>query len=114
MSHKAYVAVLACDQPAESRRRTIVPKDVADLLVQRMIAERITQRLYRMLPADSVFPVAKYIPIQEGFVSGKLPPAEIENCRFVLRQPDTGNVPRTRSLPRFRETYGENQLARSL
>lgn len=67
-----------------SRTRTAIPADVADELVQRMAAEKISQSVIRMMRPDSVYlsavqkfsPEVRYIPV-------KLPGREVENCYFV-------------------------------
>jgi hypothetical protein len=116
VSHKRYVGLLAHNQPAHSRQTTPLPSEVADLLVNRMIAERISQKVIRMLPPDSVFPVAKFCAETKCYIPEKLPPVEIEGTYFD--PPDASDtlstIPRMRNLPRYRETYGDNQLAASL
>ena len=115
MSHLRHVAVLAHYQPLDTRPATHVAPGTADLLVQRMIAERITQRLIRMLPPDSIFPVAEFRPERRCYVPEKLPPKEVANVKFQLPASlSNSTVPRLRGLPRFREIFGDQQLAASL
>jgi hypothetical protein len=97
-----------------------VAADIADLLVQRMIAERISRKLIRMMPPNSVFGAAAKIAlpqIQFRYVPEKLPPAEVEGAYF--QQPESAKtslttVPRMHCLPRFREVFGDNQMVASL
>ena len=55
----SHVGVLADYQSLETRPTTHIKCEIADLLVSRLIAERITRKLIRMLPQDSVFPALK-------------------------------------------------------
>ena len=82
VSHSAYVAVLAHYQPLDSRPATRVPREIADLLLQRMGAERISQRLIRMLPPDS--PLARSCHKLAGGSSlpAKLSSGKIFNARW--------------------------------
>jgi hypothetical protein len=57
---------------------------VADELVRRMAAERLSAKVIRMMRPDSVFLAAVKAVLPEiKFVPVKLPPAEIGNCKFV-------------------------------
>ena len=113
VSHKAYVILLAHYSPRDAKRGTKVPADVAELLVRRLAAERITQNVYRLLPPNSVF--AKLIPTTAYFVPLKLGSGEIPGVKFVPpASAIASTVPRSRSLPRRREIYGDWQLAMSL
>lgn len=47
--------VLAHYQERSARPTDFIPADVADVMVQRMAAERISRRVVRMLSPDSVF-----------------------------------------------------------
>lgn len=107
--------MLAHHQPRDSRRGTGLPADVADLMVQRMVAEQISQNVYRMFPPDSVFSAAKLCPEISNFIPAKLPPREVGGVKF--RPPVSAlasTVPRSQSLSRRREIYGDLQLAISL
>lgn len=78
------VAVLSHQQPIGSRTSTFIPRDVADGLVQRMAAERLSQGVIRMMPPSSIFlPAVKSALPQVKYVPMKLPPVEVENCKFV-------------------------------
>jgi hypothetical protein len=84
VSHRAYIQVLAYHQPIGARTRTSVEPEIADLLVSRLAAERISKRVIRMMPPDSPFlPALKSALPEVRFVPSKLPPAEIENVRFI-------------------------------
>lgn len=117
MSHSRYVTVLAHHQPLGSTRGSSLPADVADLLVQRMVAERISQKVIRMFSPDSIFAATKFSSEARCYIPDKLPPAEVEGTYF--QPPESANdatsaVPRLRYLPRYREVFGDQQLAASL
>jgi hypothetical protein len=86
VSHKAYVGVLAHDQPLQSRAATRVPADVAELLVKRLVAEAISRKVIRMLPPDSVCLRARdflqHCSIERHTIDGKLPPREVNGTYF--------------------------------
>jgi hypothetical protein len=66
-----------------------VEAEVADVLVQRMAAERISRRVVRLLPPDSVFLPAKNFP-QTHYQPDQplgLPPAELPGLHFVHPDP---------------------------
>ncbi len=66
-----------------------MPTDVADQLVQRMAAERISAKVIRMMRPDSVFLAAvKTVLPQVKYVPMKLPPVEVENCKFIRPKTD--------------------------
>ncbi len=76
------VGVLAHNQPLSARASTHIASRVAEDLVKRLVAERISRKLIRMFAPGSVFvttqreaPIANYIP-------EKLPPREVSGCRF--------------------------------
>ncbi len=75
------IAVLAHHQEAKSHRDTFVPRDIADLLVERMVAERLSQGLIRMFPPDSIFPVQKFVTLPLPW-DGKLPPRDVPGVYF--------------------------------
>lgn len=92
--------------------------DAAEL-VRRMIAERISSKLIRMLPPDSIFSAAALCPQprpdQPAYIPERLGPGEIANVKFVPPEPThTTTIARVQHLPRFREIYGDIQLAISL
>ena len=106
----AKTGVLAHYEGRGSRPSTHVSDVIARLLVHRMVAERISSKLIRMLPPDSVFPVKQFTRTTQ-FVPTKLPPVEIGGCHFRLPngvRPTT--VPRALRLPRFREYFAEERL----
>lgn len=81
------VAVLAHYESRTATPSTFVPGEVADVMVQRMAAERLSRRLIRLLPPDSVFHAAKdfpqcHTPVLDESLS--LPNAELPGLRFVL------------------------------
>lgn len=81
--------MLAHYQPRESRPSTSVPGDVAHLLLNRLAAEKISHKVIRMLPPESVLSPVRAIP-ERNFVPAKLPPAELGNTR---RRPSSGENP---------------------
>ena len=84
MSNHRNVAVLSHHQPVGSRTGTFLPADVADLLVQRMAAERISAKVIRMMRPDSVFlPAVQKVTPHVRYIPTKLPPREVENCKFI-------------------------------
>lgn len=88
MSHKAHIEVLAFHQPDEARSRTFVPAEVAKDLLQRMAAERINSGKIRMFSPTSIYLAGRQLsPEYLGMLSG-LPPAEVENCKFVRAKSD--------------------------
>ena len=94
-----------------------MPAAVADILVQRMICERISRKRIRMFSPDSVFAATKYCPEVLTYIPDTLPPAEVEGTYFqppASEKESVSTMPRMRYLPRFREVYGDDQLQRSL
>lgn len=84
MSNHRNVAVLSHHQPIGSRTGTYLPADIAELMVQRMAAEKISAKVIRMMRPDSIFLAAvKFVLPDTRFIPTKLPPAEVENCKFV-------------------------------
>lgn len=84
-----------------------------------MIAERISQKVIRMLPPDSVFLAAKPACdlLLTRYIPARLPPAEIEGTYFQPPEVTftvTSTIPRLHLLPRNRPVYGDNQLRISL
>lgn len=117
VSHPRKIGVLAHNQPATSARAVPIDADIAELLVRHLAAERISQRLIRMLPRDSVFPMAKFYADNGNYIPDKLPAVIWEG---LYREPSASElavisvVPRTHYLPRFREVFGDRQLEISL
>lgn len=87
MSNHRNIAVLSHHQPIGARTGTFIPSDVAEQLVQRMAAEKISAKVIRMLSPESVF-LPAVISVSPGtrLISAKLPPSgDIAGTRF--RQP---------------------------
>ena len=108
------VAFLGHNQPLGSSLPAggFLSKTVAELLVRNLAAERISQKEIRAFSPTSAFVAlqrerCRYIPV-------KLPPKEVENVKFSPPKEAGLSVPRSRYLPRFREIYGDQQLAASL
>jgi hypothetical protein len=91
------VAVLSHHQPAGSKTGTFLPREVAEQLVQRMAAERISSKVIRMMSPSSVFlpAVQSVAPGTTRYVPTKLSSGEIGNCRFFPpRDPNWNTVHR--------------------
>jgi len=88
VSNHRNVAVLSFHQPIGSRAGTFIQPDVAELLLQRMAAERISSKVIRMLPPDSVFPAFRPPVSRAKFIPEVLPPVEVANCIFVRPKTD--------------------------
>jgi hypothetical protein len=90
------VGILDWHQEPNERPRTFLRLADARNLVQRLAAEEIRNGLIRMFPPDSVFYALRPISPQIRFVPSKLPPAEVENCKFIPpltdRRPRIGAV----------------------
>ena len=117
MSGQKLVRVLAHNQDEISARSaTTLPANVADELVRRMVAERITQKVIRMLLLRiRSSPCAKFCAETKCYIPEKLPPVEIEGTYFDPPDAaDLSSIPRMRNLPRYREVYGDKQLEASL
>lgn len=106
-----------------SSRTTGLPADVADLLVQRMVAERIRQDLIRMFPPESIFAAQKFVALDRDICDSSdaaLPDLTrgelVPGLRFQPPRSATvsSTIPRVHVLPRFREVFGDWQLAASL
>lgn len=103
------VLVLDAEQCRDSRVGTYVPSDVAELMLLRLGAEKISQKVIRLLPRDSVILAASHFsPKPRPYIPAKLPSAEVEGVYFQepADGPISSNVPRVLGLPRFREVYG--------
>lgn len=77
------VGILAANQPSTAKARTFVDRVIALEMVRRMGAEKITARLIRLFPVDSVFSVLK--PSREDvrrYVPEILPCPEISATYF--------------------------------
>jgi hypothetical protein len=110
------IAFLGHDQPIGGFVRPAggyLAKDDADRLVDDLAAERISRKVIRAFAPGSQLRVLK--PATRCRIIGdKLAPREIENVKFIAPKTRDSNGVRSRYLPRFREVYGENQLAASL
>ena len=83
MAHR--IAVLAHNQPVSATARTHVKREVAVMLVARLCAEQITQRVIRMFPPSSSFPSLKASqPDSFRYIPEELPAAEVSGCIFRL------------------------------
>lgn len=78
--------VLAFYEPAASRPTTFIPRGDADFLVQRLVAERVSRRVIRLLAPDSVFHAAKSFPQSQSIPTDQidLVRPELPGLRFVL------------------------------
>jgi len=91
VSHDCQVRVLAHNQSAGSGRTSaLVPFDIADLMVQRMAAERISRRVIRLFSPDSIFLPAKDFPQTHRPEEGEplnQPSPEIHGLHFKPADP---------------------------
>jgi hypothetical protein len=71
---------LAHHQSAESRPTTFIPKRIADELIHRCMAERISQKLIRAFAPDSPFRLLPSIEYKRS-IPAKLPPVELPNTK---------------------------------
>jgi hypothetical protein len=110
------IAFLGHDQPIGGFVRPkggYLAKDDADRLVQDLAAERISRKVIRAFAPGSALRILKS-PGRCRIIGDKLPPREIENVKFIAPKTNHSTGVRSRYMPRFREVYGENQLAISL
>ena len=82
MSQKG-VGFLAFYQPSSTRPTTHVTRELADVLVNRLAAERISAKLIRAVPPESVYAAAKPPCSSARYLPAKLPPVEVGNCKFI-------------------------------
>jgi hypothetical protein len=59
--------LLAHYETAQSSSRTLVPAEFCEELARSLRAEKITRRLYRLLPPDSIFTNATDFPQTQNF-----------------------------------------------
>jgi hypothetical protein len=86
VSHARYITVLSHHQPIGSRSGTAILAAVADELVQRMAAEKISSKVIRMMAPDSVFlPALQVAQAGVRYIPAKLSSGEIGGTLF--RQP---------------------------
>lgn len=77
------VRVLAHYQALDCRTAAQVREEIADLLVQRLVAVRISRKLIKMLPPDSVcLAASKFLPPAVRNIPGKMPPREVAGTYF--------------------------------
>lgn len=79
--------VLAHYESRTSRPTQFIPVDVAEVLVQRMVAERLSRRVIRLFSPESIFQAAKFFPQPIASSSGislELGAGELPGLRFVL------------------------------
>lgn len=108
--------VLAHWQPSDCRIGTPIESQAAEFLVSCLAAERISRKVIRLFSPDSIFALTKRCPEVAKYIPTEMPPAEVENVKsqgFPLPDP-ASNIPRMRNLPRYREVYGDMQLAASV
>jgi hypothetical protein len=100
VSHHRNIAVLSHHQPIGSRTGTFVAPEVADLLVQRMAAEKISAKVIRMMSPDSPFlPAVRAALLQTKYIPFHLPASELPGVLF--RGPKN-------PVPHFCSTMGPN------
>jgi hypothetical protein len=98
VSHQAYIGVLAHHEPRTARPSSHVPADQAELLVDQLVAEPVSQRVIRMLAPSSTFLTIQREPTVQAAIEAILPtggarsayvrsfslsPPEIPGLRFV-------------------------------
>jgi len=77
--------VLAFYESPASRPTTFIPRDDADFLVQRLVAERVSRRVIRLFAPDSVFSAVKSFPQPNPTEEINLDmPPELPGLLFVL------------------------------
>lgn len=74
--------VLAHYQSVEVRATTHVPREVADELVRRMICERVSNKLIRMFPPQSLYLAARSNRPPTYSTPERMPPREVGGCVF--------------------------------
>lgn len=86
------VAVLAHNQPVSARAATFYKREVAMMLVARLMAEQITQSCIRMFPPSSAFQSLKPSQVcSDGSVRSvpdRMPRTEVGLCHFHPPQSD--------------------------
>jgi len=93
------VGILDHRQSSEAKPRTFVKKEIASLLVARMAAEQISQRVIRMFAPDSIYPVLKRPQSRFGYVPAKMPPREVPGVWFQKPQSDRWKIEHAPIMP---------------
>lgn len=110
------IAFLGHDQPIGGFVRPAggyLRKEDADRLIDELGAERISNKVIRAFAPGTAFKLLK--PATRCRIIGeKAPPREIENVKFIPPKTANSTGVRSRYLPRFREVYGDKQVALSL
>jgi len=119
VSHKPYIGLLAHHEPHEARPTSHIPADQAELLVDRLFAERISRTKIRMLHPDSVFMTAE----RDRSILDRLPATLIkvattersgQRCVFlgsaeipglIFQPPDSDRIKRQLRAPIIREAW---------
>lgn len=78
--------ILAHYDSRTKRPTQFIPRGVADMMVQRLVAERISRRIIRLLPPESIFQAAKFFPqpSSPSLEAINLDSPELPGLRFVL------------------------------
>lgn len=76
-------SVLDWHQEPTARAQNFMAAPDAEALVKRLAAEKIRKGVIRMFSPDSVFYALRPIAPQVRFIPTKLPPVEVECCKFI-------------------------------
>jgi hypothetical protein len=99
------VGFLAHYQPMDARPSTFISKDVAEQLLARLAAEKISSKVIRAFPPDSSFLVLKPILHNFSFIPGKLPRVELPGLHLEFPKNCEGvSMAAVRSLWDWRDT----------
>lgn len=82
------VGLLDHQQAETDPARTFISSELAKEMTRRLMAERLSKRLYRLFGPESPFPQIKRNQSAERFIPEKLPPREAPGCFFQLPQSD--------------------------
>jgi hypothetical protein len=82
------IKVLDWHQEPNDRARTFLSEPDALRLVGRLAAEHIRSGTIRMFAPDSVFYALRPVAPQVRLIPTKLPPVEVENCKFQRAKSD--------------------------
>lgn len=106
--------VLAHWQPRDCRIGTPIDADAAEFLVSCLAAERISRKVIQLFSPESIFALTKRCPEVKKYIPDEMPGGEIPGVYFQEPSAPPSNIPRMQHLPRFREVWGDAQLAASL